>query len=172
MSLCSSSSPVLLSLVFIHRSRQKRRSAHSPGSSSVKSYSSSESLGLSSLFLSKMTSRHPSVSNAQSRRCPFSFLSDWTVMKALSPTWSFNLFSYDARPPSVHTTTFDMPNFSRSLSSRGLRVVVSAVSPGLMQNARGMPSLSVNSPIWTIGLGRLSLECPYCLRPRSSSVSK
>ena len=36
---------------------------------------------------------------------------------------------------SVHTTTFDMPNFSRSLSSSGLRVVVSAVLPGLMQNA-------------------------------------
>lgn len=35
----------------------------------------------------------------------------------------------------VHTTTFDMPNFSRGLSTSGLRVVVSAVLPGLMQNA-------------------------------------
>ena len=56
-------------------------------------------------------------------------------MKAISPMWTLSLVSYDASPPSVHTTTFDIPNFSRSVFSSGLSVVVSAVLPGLMQNA-------------------------------------
>ena len=36
---------------------------------------------------------------------------------------------------SVHTTTFDIPNFSRSLSSIGLSILVSAVLLGLTEKA-------------------------------------
>ena len=47
-------------------------------------------------------------------------------MKERSPTLSCFLLSYDDRPPSVQTSTFDRPNFSLSFSSKGLSVVVSA----------------------------------------------
>ena len=45
-------------------------------------------------------------------------------MKERSPTLSCFLLSYDDRPPSVQTTTFDRPNFSLSFSSKCLIVVV------------------------------------------------
>ena len=169
-SLCSSSSPVLLSFVFIQRSRQNSLSAYSSGFNLARSYSSFDSIG--PFLVLKSTSFHPVVCVAQSCRWPSSFLSDWTVMKERSPTLSCFLLSYDDRPPSVQTTTFDRPNFSLSFSSKGLSVMVSAVFPGLTQNASGMPSMSVNSPIWTIGFGLFSFEWPYWRRPFSSSDSK
>lgn len=103
------------------------------------------------------------VSLKQSCKCPSSFSSYWTVIKERSPTLSCFLLSYDDKPPSVQTTTFDKPNSSLSFSSKGLSVVVSAVFPGLTQNACGIPSMSVNSPIWAIGFGLFSFEWPYCL---------
>ena len=93
-------------------------------------------------------------------------------MNALSPTASFLLFSYDDSPQSVHTTSLLMPKSSFSFRSRGFSVTCSLVFPGLMQNASGIPSMSVNSPICTIGLGLCSFECPYCRSPLSSSLSK
>ena len=43
---------------------------------------------------------------------------------------------------------------------------------GLMQNARGSPSASMNIPICTIGLGRCSFDLPYLRRLSSRSISK
>ena len=93
-------------------------------------------------------------------------------MNERSPTLSFFRFSYEDRPPSVHTTSFDRPNFSFSFSSRGLSVTVSAVFPGSMHIASGKPSRSMNRPICTTGSGRPSLQRPYRTRPPSSSHSK
>ena len=70
-----------------------------------------------------------------------------TTPPEVHPTASFFLFSYDDRPASVHTITLDNPNFSLSISSIGLSVVVSALLPGSMHIARGKPSLSTKSPI-------------------------
>ena len=82
------------------------------------------------------------------------------------------LFSAEARPASVQTMKHDTSNFFSIISSSGSIVVVSAVFPGLMQNERGSPSLSMNSPSCTMGLGRCSFERPYLRNPSASSISK
>jgi hypothetical protein len=82
-----------------------------------------------------------------------------------------SLFSLEESPASVHTTNLDSPNSSMIVRSRGLSVTCSEVLPGVMRKASGMPSASMNRPICTIGLGRCSLETPYCRSPPSSAPS-
>lgn len=72
--------------------------------------------------------------------------------------------------PAVIDITGESRKKSEGIS--GLSVICSFVLPGLMQKASGNPFISMNNPIWTIGLDLFSLECPYCRRPLSSSLSK
>ena len=52
----------------------------------------------------------------------------------------------------------------------GCNVFCSFTLPSVKQNARGIPSPSINKPISTIGLGRCSLDTPYFLIPLSFSI--
>ena len=125
-----------------------------------------------SCFFRDPSSSHPVGSRHHSFNSFLSFLMDCVVMKLRSPKLLNRRFASDESPASVHTTNLDNSKSRMICSSRGFREACSFWLPGLMQNARGMPDLSMNNPIWTIGLGRCSLLGPYCFRPDSCSNSK
>ena len=76
-----------------------------------------------------------------------------TFLPARSPLSLKQRFSVEERPASVQTTNREREKSESSFFSSGLKVTCSFVFPGLMQKARGIPSLSMNGPIWTMGLG-------------------
>ena len=113
-----------------------------------------------------LESRHHSFNSLPS------FLIDCVVIKLLSPKLLNLRLASDDRPASVHMTNLESSKSFIICFSRGLSESCSFCAPGLMQKARGIPDLSINRPICTIGLGRCSLLTPYCLSPDSCSNSK
>ena len=115
---------------------------------------------------------HPSRSRAHSLRCPLSFFRDCVTIKARSFLSLNNLLAFDANPASVHTTNLDNLKSANMRCSSGFKLGCSFLLPSNIENARGIPSPSINNPICTIGLGRCSLERPYCFKPSAFSISK
>lgn len=72
----------------------------------------------------------------------------------------------------MHTINLESLKSSNIFCSVGVKVVYSFVLPDIILNARGIPSPSMNSSIWTMGLGLCSLDGPYCFKPSSCSISK
>ena len=108
-------------------------------------------------------------SKAHSFKSDFNLRSGFTVMKSRPHNELKRRLTFDANPASVHTMMFRSLRSKSfmSLSSSGMRLVCSFWFPENKSNPSGTPSPSTNSPIWTIGLGRFSFECPY-LRYSSS----
>ena len=90
---------------------------------------------------------HPVLSKAQALSSAFSCLIDWVVINFLVfVSLNFRL-ALDARPASVQTTIVERLKSSIIFFSNGCKVVCSLVFPGFMENARGIPSPSINKPI-------------------------
>ena len=129
-------------------------------------------MGFPFLSVSKPSSFQPVDSRHHSFKCFFSFFIDCVVIKAL-PSLLLNFrLSAEESPASVQTMNFACSKSFMICSSKGMRVCCSLLLPGWIENARGMPSPSINSPISTIGFGRCSLEGPYCFIFSSCSISK
>ena len=115
---------------------------------------------------------HSSGDKAKSIKYFFNFLIDWVVIKARSSISLNFLLALETSPASVQTMNLDNLKSANIFSSKGFRVICSLVFPAVISKAKGIPSPSIKSPIWVIGLGLCSLEGPYCLKPLSCSISK
>ena len=79
------------------------------------------------------------------------------------------LMDAEPSPASAQYMIFLFFNCLINLVSNSLTVFCSFVFPGYNPIERGIPFLSINSPISTIGLGLCSLEGPYFLKPGITS---
>ena len=75
-------------------------------------------------------------------------------------------------PESVHTMKSEASKSLIIFFSNGVMEGCSFWFPSKTEKERGMPSASINSPIWTIGLGLCSFETPYFRKLSSCSISK
>ena len=133
------------------------------------------SFEISYFFLRLPSQRyHPCGDRAHSFNSLLSFLMGLVTMNARSFMLLNFRLAFDASPASVHTMNLDIPYSDRIRCSMGLSVFCSLVLPGSIQTPRGIPSLSMNSPISTIGSGLFSLLLPNLRSPSSSccSISK
>ena len=114
----------------------------------------------------------PSGDKAHCLICSLDFFIEWvTINERFSILLNF-LLSIEERPASVQIINSARLKSFKICFSKGFKVVCSLVLPGFKTKASGIPFPSISKPIWTIGLGRCSLETPYCFKPSSCSTSK
>ena len=103
-------------------------------------------------------------------------LSDLIYARILEPCSKRS--SYKVASEFLERPSYQLHDVYRALDVLGAECdmiqaeVCSFAFPGKRENARGIPSPSMKSPIWMIGFGLCSFPFPYFLLPSSCSISK